>query len=343
MKFIDSSFGSGAVRWFQLDNEPGLWSETHRDVHPHELSYDELWNYTATYAAAYKTAYPDSVVFGPISWGWCSYMYSPLDNCADGADRKAHGDLPLIQWYMQQVANYQKSKGVQLVDVIDIHFYPQAAGVFSNDESTLTALLRLRSPRSLWDPTYNDESWIGTPIMILQRINDWIASIEPGKFKTAVSEYNFGDDTLITAALANTNALGVFARHGVSVATRWTVPATGSIAEQPFKLYLNYDGKGSKVSGDSIPATSSNNEIVVSYAYNDAMNKKIYVTIINNVASGSVPVTVDVSSITASGNVAFYAFTKTQKVSPNGSSTLSGGLFSYRADAWSASLAVISY
>jgi len=295
------------------------------------------------YAAAYKTAYPDSVVFGPISWGWCSYMYSPLDNCADGADRKAHGDLPIIQWYMQQVANYQKAKGVQLVDVIDIHFYPQAAGVFSKDESALTALLRLRSPRSLWDPTYNDESWISTPIMILQRINDWNSAIESGKFKTAVSEYNFGDDTLITAALANTNALGVFARHGVSIATRWTAPTTGSIAEQPFKLYLNYDGKGSKVSGDSIPANSSNSEIVVSYAYNDAMNKKIYVTIINNVASGSVPVTVDVSSITSSGNVAFYAFSKTQNVSPNGSSTLSGGLFSYRADAWSASLAVISY
>jgi len=319
------------------------WDSTHRDVHPNPLSYDELWNYTSSYSEAYKSSFPDSVVFGPISWGWCAYMYSPKDGCTDGPDRKAHGDLPLIQWYIQQITDYQKQNGVQLVDVIDVHFYPQAPNVDSNKEDLLTALLRLRSPRSLWDPTYNDESWISTPIMILQRINDWITAINPGKFKIAVSEYNFGDDTIVTAALANLNALGVFAREGVYVASRWVAPKSGSIAEYPFKLYLNYDGSGSKVSGNSVECNSTNTEVLVSYAYNDASSRKIYVVMINNVSQGTVPVTVDVSAFTQTGTVMFYTFNAQQSVHSNGSASVSGGKFSYQSSSWSGSLAVVSY
>jgi hypothetical protein len=269
-------------------------------------------------------------------------MFSPKDGCTDGADRKAHDDLPLIQWYIQQVADYKKANNVQLVDVVDVHFYPQAPGVFSKAEDPLTALLRLRSPRSLWDPTYNDESWISTPIMILKRINDWITSINPG-MKTAVSEYNFGDDTLITAALANTNAIGVFAQMGVQVATRWVAPASGSIAEEAFKIYLNYDGKGSRVTGDYVQTTSSNIDLVSAFAFNSQSTKKIYVVIINNVNTGANPVTVDVSDFSQTGSINYFSFATGQPIKPTGTGTVSAGTFSYSAPAWSATLAVVSY
>jgi len=231
---------------------------------------------------------------------------------------------------------------VQLVDVLDVHFYPQAPGVFSKDEDALTALLRLRSPRSLWDPTYSDESWISLPIMILKRVNDWITSINPG-MKTAVSEYNFGDDTLVTAALANVNAIGVFAQMGVQVATRWVVPATGSVGEDAFKLYLNYDGMGSKVTGDSVSATSSNFDLVSAFAFNNQATKKVYVVIINNVQSGANPVTVDVSDFAQTGTISYFSFGTGQRLHPAGTGTVSAGTFSYSAPAWSASLAVVSY
>ena len=55
------------------------------------------------------------------------------------------------------------SLGEQLqrtLDILDIHYYPQASGVTSNKTDAATAALRLRSTRSLWDPTYTDESWI---------------------------------------------------------------------------------------------------------------------------------------------------------------------------------------
>lgn len=39
-----------------------------RDVHPSPLTYDELWNKTAQYARAIKLAYPNSKIYGPVSW-----------------------------------------------------------------------------------------------------------------------------------------------------------------------------------------------------------------------------------------------------------------------------------
>jgi len=340
---LDKTFGDKTVRWFQMDNEPALWSSTHRDVHPNPLTYDELWNRTLSYGGALKTAFPDSLIFGPISWGYCAYMFSAADDCTDGPDRKAHGDLPLIQWYIQQIANYKKSSGQQIVDVIDIHFYPQATGVTSKQEDPLTALARLRSPRSLWDTTYIDESWISQPIAILQKIDDWISTIAPGGFRKAVSEYSFGDDTLITTALATAEALSIFAKKSVFVSTIWVVPDTGSITEDAFKLYLNYDGKGSRVLGSYIPATPSDGELVYSHAYNDNSTSTLYVIIISKVSSGVVPVTVDVSSLGNSGKVNYYTFQKGQHIQANGNGAVSGGKFVFQAPAWSATVAVVKY
>ena len=44
---------------------------------------------------------------------------------------------------------------------IDLHYYPQETNVaLTSDDSAATAALRLRSLKSLYDPTYVDESWI---------------------------------------------------------------------------------------------------------------------------------------------------------------------------------------
>jgi len=270
-------------------------------------------------------------------------MFSPADGgCTTGNDRKAHGDLPLLQWYIQQIVNTKKTTGQQLVDVIDIHFYPQAANVFSNKEDSITALLRLRSPRSLWDPTYYDESWINLPIMILRRIKDWVAEVG-GSFPIAVSEYSFGDDDLITSALANVEALGIFAQEKVWIATRWVVAKTGSISEDAFKLFLNYDGKGSNITGDFISSTTSNQELISPFIYDDTRTKTLFVVLVNKVGSGPVDVIVDVSAVTATGQISIFSFEKGKPLHASGRGSLTNGQVLYQAPPWSASLAVINY
>ena len=142
----------GGLKFYALDNEPALWNSTHRDVHPNPLDYAELWTRTQTYAAAMKAQDPGALTFGPVAWGWCEYFYSAKDGCSAGADYAAHG--PLIAWYLDQVQSYLNAHGVRLVDYLDVHYYPQSGSVgLSEDESAGTAALRLRSLKSLYDPT----------------------------------------------------------------------------------------------------------------------------------------------------------------------------------------------
>ncbi len=263
--------GNGGIRSFALDNEPALWNSTHRDVHPQPLTYDELWQKSRDMAAAMKAKDPAARIFGPVSWGWCEYFYSAADGCsASGSDYVAHGQVPLTQWYLRQVAQYQQAHGVRLVDVLDVHYYPQANGVaLSSDESNATSALRLRSLRSLWDPNYVDESWIGEPVMLIPRMKAWIAAELPGT-KLAITEYNWGNDDGLSSALAQAEALAIFAREGVDVATRWVAPADGSRVEDAFRLWLDYDGAGAHVAGTSVRATSSDAALVGSYAVEGA-------------------------------------------------------------------------
>ena len=260
--------GSGGVRFFALDNEPDLWNSTHRDVHPAPLSYDEIWQRTVDYASAIKAQDPAALVMGPVPWGWCAYFWSAADGCSDGADFASHGSVHYLEWYLQQAHDYETANGTRLVDYLDIHYYPQASGVALTDDES-AADLRLRSLKSLYDPGYVDESWIGSCcggiVQLIPRMKEWIAARYPGT-KLAITEYNWGGDTGLSSALAQAEALAIFGREGVDLATRWVAPDPGSRVEEAFRLYLDYDASGSTVAGDSVAAASGNVDDLGAYA-----------------------------------------------------------------------------
>jgi hypothetical protein len=342
---IEAAFGSNITTAvdINLDNEPGLWSSTHRDVHPAGLTYDELWNKTQWIAAPIRARKTPYITYGPVFWGWCAYMYSPADGCSDGPDRQAHGDLPFLEWYTKQVGDYRTKNNVELVNVIDVHFYPQASGVTGNQEDATTAGLRLRSVRGLWDPTYVDESWIAQPIYIIRRMQGYISAHAPG-LKTAISEYEFGDDSLVTSALANAEALAVFAREGVTTATRWGAPAAGSFVENAFRIFLNYDGKGANVLGtSSVNATTTDIDTVGGYAFNDATGRVLYTYLFfKSQAAGNV--TVDITSATtAAATGTLYRFEKNKPVYSAGPVTFSSGKATLELPGWSATLVRVPY
>ncbi len=83
---------AGGVRYYSLDNEPGLWSFDHWDVHPDGSTYDEVWAKMAEYGAAIRAADPGAQITGIEEWGWSGYFLSGLDHEKnDQADRNAHG------------------------------------------------------------------------------------------------------------------------------------------------------------------------------------------------------------------------------------------------------------
>ena len=236
----------GGVRHYNLDNEPMLWSHTHRDVHPEPVGYDELMTRTREYAQAIKTTDPDAKVLGPALWGWSAYFYSAIDQADGGSwwdtrsDRRAHGDVPVVEYYLQQLAAYEAQHGQRILDYLDLHFYPQASGVALRPAGDAeTQAHRLRSTRALWDPDYTDESWINEPVMLIPRMQQWVDTCYPGT-GIAIGEYNWGGLEDINGALAQADVLGIFGQEGVDIATLWSVPEVGEPGDFAFRIFRNY-------------------------------------------------------------------------------------------------------
>ena len=224
----DRKAGLRSVDMYILDNEPSLWNSTHRDVHPAALSYDELLKRTIDYGTRVREADPAAVIAGPAEWGWPSYFYSAVDALTKyklNPDRLAHGNTPLLPWYLKKVREYEHRTGIRILDLVDVHFYPMEERVGGEGGGTdaKTAALRLRSTRSLWDDTYVDESWIADTIRLIPRLKEWIEQNAPGLGIT-IGEWNFGAEDHMSGGLAVAEVLGRFGQNGVTAAFYWTYP-----------------------------------------------------------------------------------------------------------------------
>ena len=278
----DQQSGARSVQMYILDNEPNLWNSTHRDVHPNPLTYDELLDRTIKYGSAIREADPKAVIAGPAEWGWTAYLYSAADAEAgvqNAPDRRAHGDQPLVAWYLKKLHDYEVSKGVKILDVLDLHFYPQAANVFGGGGTDPnTAALRIRSTRALWDLTYPDESWIHDAVRLIPRMKQWIAQNYPG-LKTSIGEYNFGGEHHMSGALALAEALGRFGTEGLDYAFYWTFPPKDSPAFWAFRAFRNFDSQGGHFLDRSLSARGGSDVSI--FASRDESGKHLVVITLN--------------------------------------------------------------
>ncbi len=278
----------GGVLFYNLDNEPMLWNSTHRDVHPQPTTYDELRDKTFAYAAAIKAADPGAKTLGPVLWGWCAYFFSALDNCqSNGADYVSHGHTAFVAWYLQQMRAYEQAHGLRLLDYLDLHNYPQANGVsLSPAGSAAIQALRLRSTRSLWDPTYVDESWIGDSgweggiVRLIPRMKEGVAANYSGT-KLAITEYNWGALDHINGAVAQADVLGIFGREGLDLATLWAPPDAQQPGAYAFRLYRNYDGLHHTFGDLSVRASSADQGQVAVYAARRSSDNALTIMVLN--------------------------------------------------------------
>ena len=303
----------GGVRLYNLDNEPMLWADTHRDVHPNPPGYDELRDRTVAYASAIKAADPGAATLGPAEWGWTGYFWSGLDAAPGGAwwnnplDRLAHGNVPLVAWYLQQLRAASQQAGVRLLDYLDLHYYPQAAGVsLSGAGDPATQARRLRSTRALWDPSYTDESWINEPVQLLPRMRAWVAANYPGT-KLAIGEYNWGAPEHVNGALAQADVLGIFGREGLDLATLWDPPTAIQPLAYAFRMYRNYDGAGAGFGDTGLDATSTDQAMLAVYAAQRTADGALTIMAINKSALPQTSA-LTLSGFTPSGMARVYRY-----------------------------------
>ena len=274
-----------SVDSYILDNEPSLWNSTHRDVHPDPTGYDELLERTIAYGSAIRKADPEARIAGPAEWGWLAYHYSAKDVAAGVSrrpDRREHGDEPLIPWYLRKVREYEQKSGTKILDILDVHFYPMPEGVgitTGGKTDPATAALRIRSTRSLWDPTYKDESWIADRMRVLPLLREWIAAHNPG-LGISIGEWNFGAETHMSGGLAVAEVLGHFGLEGVTSAYYWTSPAERSPAFWAFRAFRNFDGRGGHFLDWSVPVKGSATLTSV-FASRDSDRHHVVVVLLN--------------------------------------------------------------
>lgn len=291
------------VRFYQLDNEMMLWDSTHRDVRANSVSYADVWNATLSYAPVIRQADPGATILGYTSWGVLDLFNSGLDSANNNlSDQKAHGSTPLAEWYLQQLASYEKSSGQHLIDCLDLHYYPQGGDPLQNTAS-------------LWDPTYHDpswiDSWLGQPVRLFPRLGEWIAAARPGT-DICVSEYNFNlnGETDPLAALVEADVLGIFGKYGVRLAAYWTTPVDGQgkllPPAQAFRMYRNYDGAGATFGTISVGATSTVAGVTAFAAVDDAGGKLTIVLINKNAAAASTSMSIGGFAAAASAQTYRY-------------------------------------
>jgi hypothetical protein len=190
------------------------------------------------------------------------------------------------QYYLQQMANYEKENHVQLLDYFDEHFYGGNAGGVANCDAT-----ELESTRVLWDPPFNSGTWLETwffkgPMHLIPRFKGWVNKYYPGT-KLAISEYGWGCEGDIHGALALTDALGIYGREGLDLADIFSSPdPTGqsNLLAYPFLIYRNYDGKGGEYGEVWVKSTSSNQSEVSVYGAIRSNDKALTLVIVNKSA-----------------------------------------------------------
>jgi hypothetical protein len=270
---------------FSLDNEPDLWSHTHAPIHPMPVGYDELCTRNITYASMVKQVWPEAEVTGFVSFGWSGFV--SLQNAPDSSGK---GDF--TEYYLDKMKAAETAAGKRVVDYLDLHWYPEAKGndqrIIQGNTANESVEARVQAPRSLWDTTYHETSWIADalqqPIRLIPRMRDKIKFHYPGT-KLAITEWNYGAGGHISGGVAAADVLGIFGRESVEMAAYWPLASAEPYASAAFKAFRNYDGNGAAFGDTSIHAGSSDVATATVYASTDAADPDRVVIVAINKAN----------------------------------------------------------
>jgi hypothetical protein len=277
-----------------LDNEPELWNHTHLEIQgKNAITADSYIARTLSLATALKKQFPELVIFGPAHYGFMG-----IYNWNGEMHATPSGDDWFTDKYLTAIKGASAAFGRPLVDVYDFHWYPEAT---DSAGTRITGLMNptltddqvqaiVQSPRSLWDKTYKEKSWIsnnvlGLPIDLLDRLQSRISVENPG-MKLAITEYNNGGGQHIAGTIAQADNLGVFGGHALFAANLWMLGPKEPYTLAGFRAFRNFDGANHHFGDTSIQTISSNAADVVVYVSTDSGRPgRVVMVAINRTAS----------------------------------------------------------
>jgi hypothetical protein len=292
VNFLTKKYGKAdtatGIKAYSLDNEPGLWANTHSRIHPNKLTCSDLISKSVDLSKAVKDVDPKAEILGPALFGMGAFQ--SLATAPDWDGLKGNYKW-FVDYYLDQMKKAEDKEGRKLLDVFDIHYYPEAKGgnvrvTEPKDNTNIECnKARMQAPRTLWDASYTEDSWIGqwcksyTPL--LPKMQESIAKYNPGT-KLSVTEYNFGGNDHISGGIAQADVFGIFANNNVYMASNWGFDGKTQYAQSAFNLYRNYDGKNSTYGDIKVKANTSDIENSSVYSAVDSKDdSKLHVILIN--------------------------------------------------------------
>ena len=295
--FTDLAYDSTRFQYWNMDNEPDIWYGTHDDIAATLVAEQYMQKYFAV-AKAVRKRHPFIKIVGPAfanEWTWFNWN----NNLIKGADNK---DYTLIEYFIKRIGEEQKTSGVKLLDVLDVHFYP---GSQSNPD------LNLQIHKIWFDSTWvysgangvkrtGKWGWDGTITKeyFFERCNQWMnkyIGVNHG-VKFSISEYgeiaNNGSEDANVIACWYASHLGTFANKGVEFFTPWDWYRG---QWEVLHLFSNYYGTF------ATQATSSLDDVVSGYSSLSNHGDTLVVVLVNKDRTASRIANVNIQNFTPAG------------------------------------------
>jgi hypothetical protein len=279
--------------YWNMDNEPDIWNGTHDDVMPTLIPASEFMDRFIAVAKKARVLFPEIKICGPVTtseWQW--YKWGSEVITSDGKY------YCWLEYFIKRLADEQKSSGIRLLDVVDLHNYPDAT----------SDLVALQLHRMYYDKNYEypgangvktiNGGWDNsqTKEYIFQRINDWLAKYfgENHGITLGISEWGPSASNPNVCSLVYGSALGTFANNGVELFSPWNWE-TGMW--ETLHLYSRYAKKY------SVSSTSSLENTVSGYTTMNEAADSMTVIIVNRDMNTRRIVTVNINGFSAGDGI----------------------------------------
>ena len=208
------------IQYWNMDNEPEIWSGTHDDVMKTQCTAEEFMQLYFKVAKAARAKYPTIKLVGPVpanEWQW--YNWS--------GESKINGvNYPWLEFFIKRIAEEEKASGIKLLDVLDIHFYPgdtdaatsvQLHRVFFDRTYIYPGANGVRTVNGGWDTNINKE-------YILGRCSDWLTKYIGANhgITFGVTETDNASTNPNVQAVWYASTMGEFMKQGVEIFTPWS-------------------------------------------------------------------------------------------------------------------------
>jgi hypothetical protein len=293
-------YDKNRFRYWSMDNEPEIWEGTHDDVMPKQCSAEEFMQLYFKVAKAARAKYPDIKLTGPIpanEWQWYSYS---------GGTKIGTKSVCWLEFFIKRIADEEKSSGIKLLDVLDIHFYPgtsdaaqsmQLHRVFFDRNYVFPEANGVHTVNGGWNTSINKE-------YILGRCSDWLTQyLGPNhSVGLGVTEMDIPSTNPNVQAIWYASILGEFMKNGAELFTPWSWKVG---MWETLHLFSRYNQE------NFVQATSADETMVSAYPTIDANKDSLSVVLVNRSLTEKKLVTLNFTGyVVTPGSCQMYTLSK---------------------------------